>query len=360
MHGSHVCTKKLPQNATITFQANTQDNPITAETKISFIDGDRGILEYSGFSVEDLIRHCCYEETAFLILNKRLPTELELRDFSAKVRSEYQLSPFQMQLITSMPRTGSPTFVLRTLLSSMSPLHQHDSCEESAIKLLGKMPTFVAAFERHRKGQAIVPPDPSLPIAHNFLLMLRGERPDPTVAQALDAALILHADHGLSPSTSVARIAASTGVDLFSASAAALCVLEGSRHGGASEGVITTLHEALRFEAAAATAGPASQAPPPGAAAAAPARTCGGCGRDAVRELAERKLLQRERLAGFGHRVYSGVADPRTAHLRAIAQRVRSRARGGGGGAEGGRERSPGRGAGRKAGNTATSIPIPR
>jgi citrate synthase len=313
------------------------ENPIAAETKISFIDGDRGILEYSGFRVEDLIRNCCYEETAFLILNRRLPTDLELQDFNAKLRSEYHLSPFQMQLITSMPREGSPTFVLRTLLSSMSLHYQRDCSEDNAIKLLGKMPTFVAAFERHRKGQPIIPPDTSLPIAHNFLLMLRGERPDPTVAQALDAALILHADHGLSPSTSVARIATSTGVDIFTASAAALCVLEGRRHGGASEGVITTLHEAMRLEAAAGPAGPAdpaSLAPPAGAAAAAPARTRGGC---AVRELVERKLRRGDRLAGFGHRVYGGVADPRTAHLRSIVCQARPRSPWGRDAARGGR-----------------------
>jgi citrate synthase len=298
-------------------------NAIAAETKVSFIDGEKGILEYSGFAVEDLIRNCCYEETAFLLLRKRLPTELELRDFNAKIRCEYQLSPFHIQLIHSMPRSSSPTFVLRALLSSLSLHDKQNSYEDNAIKMLGKIASFVAAFERHRRGQAFIPPDPSLSIAHNFLLMLRGERPDPRVAQALDAALILHADHGLSPSTSVARIATSTGADIFTASAAALCVLEGPRHGGASECVISTLHEAMHLEAALVTAKPVSQALLPGAAVDTSVSPCGSCGRNAVRELVETRLRLRDRLAGFGHRVYGGVADPRTAHLRSIAWQVR-------------------------------------
>lgn len=268
---------------------------VATSTKLSFIDGEKGVLEYIGIPIGDLATHSTFEETVFLLWNGRLPTKAELEAFEQTIRSLYDLPEDIGRLISVMPKDAQPMHAIRTLVSAMGLLDAKPnatdipSIREKATRLLAVTPTILAAFDRHRKGKVMVQPDKSLPLAANFLYMLNGEKPTPTMARALDVCLVLHTDHGLNNSTFSARVIISTLSDIYSAITGAIGSLRGPLHGGANEGVMVMLSEIPSVAAA--------------------------------KGYVEERLARKDKIMGFGHRVYKSY-DPRATHLKVLAKQL--------------------------------------
>ncbi|MCH2161825.1 MAG: hypothetical protein MK085_08125 [Phycisphaerales bacterium] len=268
-------------------------NTIAAETAMSFIDGERGVLEYVGIDIDSLARNSTFEESTFLLWNRRLPNAAELEAFEAALRAEYAVPGPILDMIRTMPAESSPMHALQTLVAALSLFDEEadDNTPEAnlrkATRLVARTPTLLAAFDRHRKGAEIIAPDPSRSIAENFLWMLRGEQPTETMTRALDVCLVLHADHGFNASAFTGLVIISTLSDLYSSCAGAIGALRGPLHGGANEGVMRMLHEIGDLES--------------------------------VDAAVEKKLANKERIMGFGHRVYKAY-DPRATYLKTFAK----------------------------------------
>jgi citrate synthase len=270
-------------------------NTIAAETQASFIDGAKGVLEYVGYDIDSLARNSTFEETVFLLWNRRLPNAAELATLAAELRAEYDLPEAVWQMIRQTPRTAHPMHMLRTLVSSLGMFDREadDNSPEAnwrkSVRLLAKTPTIVANFDRHRKGKPLVRPDATMDMATNFLNMLNGARPTVAVAKALDVCLILHADHGLNASTFAARVTISTLSDMYSAITTAIGTLKGPLHGGANEEVMHMLNEIGAM--------------------------------DNVEPYIKERLARKDRIMGFGHRVYKAY-DPRAGYLKTFAKQI--------------------------------------
>ena len=270
-------------------------NTIAAETQASFIDGAKGVLEYVGYDIDSLARNSTFEETVFLLWNRRLPNAAELAKLAAELRAEYDLPEAVWQMIRVTPRTAHPMHMLRTLVSSLGMFDREadDNSPEAnwrkSVRLLAKTPTIVANFDRHRKGKPLVRPDATMDMATNFLNMLNGARPTVAVAKALDVCLILHADHGLNASTFAARVTISTLSDMYSAITTAIGTLKGPLHGGANEEVMHMLNEIGTM--------------------------------DNVEPYIKERLARKDRIMGFGHRVYKAY-DPRAGYLKTFAKQI--------------------------------------
>ncbi|RMH27489.1 MAG: citrate synthase [Planctomycetota bacterium] len=268
---------------------------VAAETEMSFIDGERGVLEYVGIAIDPLARHSTFEETVFLLWNKRLPRRAELDEFSRSLRGLYPISESTAALIRAMPADAQPMHVLRTIVSALAledpapNATEPDAVRAKGLKILAQAPAIVAAFDRQRRGLDPVAPDSSASFAENFLWMLNGEKPTPTMARAFDACMILHADHGLNASTFTCRVIISTLSDIYSAITGAIGALRGPLHGGANEGVMVMLNEIPSV--------------------------------DAVEPYVMGKLQRKERIMGFGHRVYKAY-DPRAVYLKTLAKQL--------------------------------------
>ena len=270
-------------------------NTIAAETQMSFIDGGKGVLEYVGIDIDALARNSTFEETVYLLWNRRLPNRTELQSFTADLRAEYDLPAGMLDLISKLPRDATPMHALRTLVSALA-LHDAEADmegaeanERKAIRMLAKTPALIANFDRFRKGKPFVAPDKSLSMAANFLWMLNGAKPTEAVAKALDVCLILHADHGLNASTFAGRVTISTLSDLYSAIVTAIGTLKGPLHGGANEEVMIMLREIGSIEQ--------------------------------VEPYIMARLKAKDRIMGFGHRVYKAY-DPRATYLKTFAKQV--------------------------------------
>ena len=269
---------------------------VIAQTGLSAIDGEKGELIYAGYDIDDLARNTTFEEVAFLLWNGRLPTADELRDLEARLSAERTLSEPILSLLRGFPADSDAMAALRTAVSALALYdpEANDNSEEAnrrkAIRLTAKMPTIVAAFDRLRKGREPVSPRDGLATASNFLYMLTGAEADELRVRTFDAALTLHAEHGMNASTFSARVTAATLSDLYSAITSAIGTLKGPLHGGANTRVMETLEK------------------------------IDSSGQDPalwVKEALERK----ERVMGFGHRVYKAV-DPRATVLRELADSI--------------------------------------
>ncbi|MCE2967070.1 MAG: citrate/2-methylcitrate synthase [Phycisphaerales bacterium] len=266
---------------------------VAAETKISFIDGEKGVLEYIGIPIGELASHSTFEETVFLLWNGRLPNKAELAAFTAEIRKRYELPAGMEQRLLALPRDAKPMHMIRTMVSALS-MHDHTpdandipSLRSKALNILARVPTLLAYFHRYRSGMPLVRPDVNLSVAENFLYMLNGERAKPTMAKALDVCLVLHADHGFNNSTFTARVLMSTQSDMYSAITAAIGSLKGPLHGGANEGVMVMLNEIPSLEA--------------------------------TEKYVLDKLAKKDKIMGFGHRIYKSY-DPRATHLQVLAK----------------------------------------
>src|SRR5437763_1970146 len=183
------------------------DDVYVKETSICFIDGERGRLLYRGYDIRDLARHSSFEEVVFLLLQGRLPNRAELESARAELAAARPLAPSVLKLLRSMPEHAPPMDVLRTAVSYMSGFdpERDDSTQAAnmrkALRITAQLATIVATYERIRKGQRVLRPDPTLGHAEDFVRMVTGKRPDPTWARMMDVAMVLYADHGMNAST---------------------------------------------------------------------------------------------------------------------------------------------------------------
>jgi len=285
----------MPENRTEMMMDKGLANTVAAESQMSFIDGEKGVLEYVGIDIDSLARSSTFEETVYLLWHLRLPTQAELDELTALIRAEYDLPGPMWEMIRLIPEDATPMHALRTLVSALSVFDEEadDKSEEAkkrkALRLLAKMPAIIANFDRHRKGLPFTAPDPEMSVAASFLSMLRDEAPTETMARAFDICLILHADHGFNASTFAAMATISTLSDMYSAVTTAIGTLKGPLHGGANEAVMHMLKEIGTLENVDAYIGA--------------------------------KLENKERVMGFGHRVYKAY-DPRATYLKTFAEQI--------------------------------------
>ena len=269
---------------------------VAANSGICWIDGDRGILSYRGIDIHDLAEYSNFEETTYLLWNGVLPNELALREFQTQLSLARGLDFRIVDMLRSIPASATPMEVLRTAVSALSFYDadekdsSHDANVRKCFHLTAQMAMIVAIYDRLRKGLEIVPPDRSLNHAANFLWMLNGVKPSETAVKTMDMALVLHAEHELNASTFAARVIAATLSDVHSAVTGALGALKGPLHGGANEGVMRMLYEIDRE------------------------------GADPV-EFVKRMLMAKQKISGFGHRVYK-TEDPRATHLRKMSEQL--------------------------------------
>jgi citrate synthase len=263
---------------------------VVASTSISKVDGDKGALIYRGIDIHELAQNSTFEETVWLLWQGSLPEDDVLRRFSADLQRDRAVPEPVLDIVRRAPRQADTMATLRTAVSALSA-HDPDAEDNSleaqrrkARRLTASLATLVAAIGRARAGRPLVPPDPTLSHAANFLWMLQGEKADDVAVRTFDQALVLHADHGFNASTFAARVTTSTMSDMHSAIVAAIGTLKGPLHGGANTKVMQML---LQIAAS---------------------------GEPAEVWLGER-LAAKERIMGFGHRVYK-VEDPRALHLR--------------------------------------------
>jgi citrate synthase len=219
-----------------------------AETAICSIDADRGVLMYRGYDITDLAEHSTYEEVAYLLLEGELPTSDGLDSFRQEL-AERELPKAVATIVDGNAMDASPMETLRTAVSALSfsdPAEDAiDAANErrKAVALTAQMPTIIARYERRRRGDSVVAPDPALPYAENFLTMLRGEAPTAEEARAFEIAMILHAEHEMNASTFTARVVAGTNADMHSAVVGAICALKGPLHGGANQAAMAMFEE---------------------------------------------------------------------------------------------------------------------
>jgi citrate synthase len=280
---------------------------VAAPTAICTIDGQAGRLIYRGYTIEDLANNASFEETVYLLWNGELPTRAQLDDFKARLAAGRTIPDDVYEFLRRIPLDAHPLAVLRSAISLLSHYDPDAESMETgperakAERLLGQIPTIVAARARLRKGEDPVAPRTDLGAGPNFLYMMFGEEPDDLAAHAMDVALTLHAEHEFNASTFAARIAAGTYVDLHSSMVAAVATLKGPRHGGANEDVIEMIQEVGD-----------------------PARAK----QWAEDRLARYKAASKEeranpnlRFPGFGHAVYK-TWDPRARILKELASKV--------------------------------------
>ena len=269
-----------------------------AESSISYIDGQAGILEYRGHRIETLAEKSNFEETCWLLWHGELPTRKQLDGFRASLAAYRGIPQEAVDVIERLPKGGHPMAALQAGMATLgmySPnvdVHDQAQREDAYARLIAATPTLVAAFARARAGKPFVAPDPELDTAANFLYMLTGEKPDELAAHVLDVCLVLHADHTMNASTFAARVVASTEADPYSVCASAVGALKGPLHGGANERVLQQLE------------------------------TIGSA--DAVPAWLDKVSAEKGKIMGFGHRVYK-TKDPRAKRLQTLVREVRQK-----------------------------------
>jgi 2-methylcitrate synthase len=267
---------------------------VAAQTSISDVDGRQGKLFYAGYDIADLAAHASFEETIHLLHHLELPTAAQLEETVATLRAESALDDLLVGLIATLAERTGPMTTLRSVVSAAAALDPDDQGSpeanlRKAYRLIAKTPQIIATYQRLCTGADAVEPREDLGMAANFLYALTGKEPDPEVARDFDVVLVLYADHTLNASTFAGRVAAATLADMYAAATAAIATLQGPLHGGAIEGVRQMLEEI----------GTPDRAP------------------DWVRD----RLAARQKIMGFGHRVYK-TWDPRATVLRDIAERL--------------------------------------
>ena len=218
-----------------------------ATTRISDVDGTAGRLIYRGFLVQDLAQKVSFEEVVYLLLYERLPKKTELENFNKQLAAERQIPPEVIAALETRPKDALSMDILQAAVALLAH-HDPDTREYSpeathrmGIKLIAKLPTIVAAWDRIRNNKKPLDPDPELGHAANFLYMLNGTIPDNELAGFFDTCLVLHAEHSFNASTFSARQVASTRAHMYSAIAAGVGSLSGELHGGANTRVMEML-----------------------------------------------------------------------------------------------------------------------
>jgi citrate synthase len=274
------------------------EDVVAGESSICFLDGAKGVLAYHGYDIHDLAnaeRGASFEEVCFLLWHGRLPSRAELGDLKTQLVDALAVPDQVMRAMRALPKSDGMD-ALRTMTSLLGHYDPDASAKgpdanyRKAVRLTGQVSTLVAAWGRTSAGQNPIDPQPALGHAANFLYMLTGQRPSELAARAFDIALILHADHELNASTFAARVSAATLTDLHSTIVGAIGALKGPLHGGANADVMRLLLEIGR------DAGP-----------------------DKAEDFVREKLARKDKVPGFGHRVYR-TEDPRATHLRKMSE----------------------------------------
>ena len=266
-----------------------------AKSAISFVDGLKGVLEYRGISIQNLAEHSTFEETAYLLLEGDLPEQAVLDDFVHDLAHDRGLRSQVVELIRCLPEYGHPMDALQAAIAALGMFQPAKDVTDDAqnklscIRLISTLPTIVSTFERFRNGVTVLSPRDDLGHAANFLYMLTGEEPNPVSVRALDVCLILHADHTMNASTFSGRVTGSTLADPYTVVSSAVGTLSGPLHGGANEQVLDMLREIGSVHN--------------------------------VQSYIENKMANKERIMGFGHRVYK-TKDPRAVILRRLADEM--------------------------------------
>ena len=275
----------------------------SCESKITYIDGDKGVLAHGGYSIEDLAKKAEYLEVAYLLLNHDLPNQNQYQDFSKNIKSNMLVHDQINILLRGFPRKAHPMAIMVGAVASLSAFYHETMDLNSAegrldvvYKIIAKMPTLAAMAYKYSIGEPIIYPKHNLGFAENFLQML-FEKPtenykvSPTIVKAMEMIFVLHADHEQNASTSTVRLAGSSGANPFACIGAGISSLWGPAHGGANEEVIEMLQEIGTLER--------------------------------IPEFIKRAKDKNDpfRLMGFGHRVYKNY-DPRASVLKKACDEV--------------------------------------
>src|SRR5438445_583633 len=269
------------------------DGVVAATTRLSDVRGDVGQLIYCGYDINELAGKVTFEEVVHLLHHDHLPNRKELDELKGLLAQKRELPKGVIQIIKTFSKDTPPMHAIRTAISALGcfdPEADNDSMDENrlkALRLIARIPVITACFHRHRQGKSLIPPDPSLGEAANFLNMIDGEKPSAEKEKTLDLCYVLHADHGMNASTFSARVTIATLSDMYSAITSAIGTLKGPLHGGANEGVIKMLQEIGSL--------------------------------DRVDAYIAEALEQKKKIMGIGHRVYKTL-DPRAPHLKRMAQ----------------------------------------
>jgi citrate synthase len=277
------------------------NNTASCISRITYIDGDKGILRYRGYSIEELAEKSTYLETAYLLLRGELPTAAQLKDWQYNVTHHTFIHESIKKFLDGFHYDAHPMGMVISTIAALSTFYNdakdifnEESRRKQTYRLIGKMPTIAAFSYRHTLGMPYVYPDNDLSYPGNFLNMLfrtseTRYRPNPTLERALDILFILHADHEQNCSTNTVRGVGSSHVDPYSATAAAIAALYGPLHGGANEEVVRMLHEIGSVQK--------------------------------VPDFIKRVKAGETKLMGFGHRVYKNY-DPRARIIKRVAYEV--------------------------------------
>ncbi len=276
-------------------------NTASCKSRITYIDGDKGILRYRGYPIEQLAERSTFLETSYLLINGELPQRRELEEFTHNITYHTMVHENIRKFVDGFRYDAHPMGVLVSTVAALSTfypeaktVHDKESRRTQMYRLIAKMPTLAAYAYRHRRGLPYVYPDNDLSYAGNFLSMLfrmteRQYSPNPVLEGVLDVLFILHADHEQNCSTNAMRGVGSSQVDPYSATAAACAALYGPLHGGANEAVVHMLNEIGSVKA--------------------------------IPAFIEGVKRGQQRLMGFGHRVYKNY-DPRAKVIKRLAYEV--------------------------------------
>ena len=266
------------------------------KSNISSIDGEKGILAYRGYNIQELAARSTFEETALLLLDGELPTKEALEDFDQQLRGERKIKYNIREIMRNLPATGHPMEMLQTAVASLGMFYGDEEVltesyasedlyyvHNMSVKIIARMATIVAAWQHVRRGYDPIEPRRDLTHAENFMYMFTGLEPDPLEAKIMDACLIMHAEHTINASTFAAMVCASTLASPFLVIAAAIGTLAGPLHGGANQRVVEMLDEIGRPEN--------------------------------VNDWLDMKLEEKEVIWGMGHREYM-TKDPRAIILQ--------------------------------------------
>ena len=265
------------------------------KSSISFVDGQKGILEYRGIAIEDLAQQGSFLETAYLLIWGQLPSEQELKEFQTDILYHRRIKYRIRDMMKCCPETGHPMDALQTSAAALGLFYARRALDDpeyirkAVVRILAKIPTMVAAFHQMRRGNDAIQPNDNLDYAANFLYMLTEKEPHALEAKIFDVCLTLHAEHTINASTFSAMVTASTLTDPYAVVASAVGTLAGPLHGGANEEVLLMLEDIGSV--------------------------------DNVKPYVENLMAQKQKIMGFGHRVYK-VKDPRAKILQGLAEQL--------------------------------------
>ncbi|MGQ0712912.1 MAG: citrate synthase [Gemmatimonadaceae bacterium] len=286
----------MATSATVKSAAAGLEDVVTGPSEITDVNGQSGQLIYRGYDIHDLVENTTFEEVVYLLWYGNLPTRKQFDEFADVIRACCLLPQPLVESLKRYPKDADPMDVLRTSVSELSfydpdkqaPVDDRDANLRRAARLLAQIAALVGAWAQIRQGKEPIKADASLSFAANVYYRLVGKRPEKLEERAMDAALILHADHELNASTFAARVTAATLADMYAAIVSAIGTLSGPLHGGANTAVMEMLLEIEK-------------------------------GSDDPVSFIREALAEKRKVMGFGHRVYK-AEDPRATHLRRMSE----------------------------------------